>query len=69
MQDILAADVNKLPGHASATSLDIPANTLEIGSASGDPYYFSRGSIKFAGTEFARIRSFSLTVSNNEEPR
>ena len=33
------------------------------------PYYFSEGTIKFFGQEFARIRSFSLSITNNEEPR
>jgi len=33
------------------------------------PYYFSEGTIKFFGQEFARIRSFSLSISNGEEPR
>ena len=33
------------------------------------PYYFSQGLIKFFGTEFARIRSFSISISNSEEPR
>ena len=34
-----------------------------------DPYYFSEGTIKFFGTEFARVRSFSLSISNSIEPR
>ena len=33
------------------------------------PYYFSQGQIKFFGQEFARIRSFSISISNGEEPR
>jgi len=33
------------------------------------PYYFSEGTLKFFGQEFARIRSFSLSISNGEEPR
>ena len=33
------------------------------------PYYFSQGQVKLFGTVIARIRSFSLSVSNNEEPR
>ena len=77
MQKITVDDVNKLPGHASAVTLDTVANTLDITDINKDgtrdfgaePYYFSRGSIKFMGQEFAKIRSFSLTVGNNEEPR
>ena len=33
------------------------------------PYYFSEGTIKFFGQEFAKIRSFSISISNGEEPR
>ena len=34
-----------------------------------EPYYFSDGTIKFFDQEFARIRSFSLSISNSIEPR
>ena len=33
------------------------------------PYYFSQGQINFFGQELARIRSFSISISNGEEPR
>jgi hypothetical protein len=33
------------------------------------PYYFSEGTIKFFGQEFARVRGFNLSISNSEEPR
>ena len=33
------------------------------------PYYFSQGQVTLFGTVIARVRSFSLSVSNNEEPR
>ena len=33
------------------------------------PYYFSQGLVKFFGQEFARVRSFSISISNGEEPR
>ena len=35
------------------------------------PYYYSQGSVKLfnTNTEIASIRSFSLNISNNEEPR
>ena len=39
------------------------------GFPSTQPYYFSQGSLQFFGQEFARVRSFSLSVSNGEEPR
>ena len=34
-----------------------------------EPYYFSDGQLKFFGTTFASIRSFSLVANNNVEPR
>ena len=34
-----------------------------------DPYYFSQGRVMLFGTEIARVRSFSLSINNNEEPR
>lgn len=34
-----------------------------------DPYYFSQGSVTIYGQEVARVRSFNLSVANNEEPR
>jgi len=70
MQKITAADVNKLPGHASAnTTAPDDLSNVRASSATTEPYYFSRGSLKFSGTEFARIRSFSFSITNNEEPR
>ena len=47
---------------ASITSGDISFPATE-------PYYFSQGSIKFMGQEFARVRNFNLSVSNGEEAR
>ena len=34
-----------------------------------DPYYFSEGTVTLFGTEFARIRNFTLNINNNVEPR
>jgi hypothetical protein len=34
-----------------------------------EPYYYSQGTLSFFGVEFARIRSFSLDMSNNVEAR
>ena len=61
MQPIDDADVNR--GASSHTAL----NTASYPTT--QPYYFSEGVIKFFGQEFARIRSFSLSISNGEEPR
>ena len=34
-----------------------------------EPYYFSQGEVTMFGQTIARIRSFSLSITNNEEPR
>ena len=34
-----------------------------------EPYYFSEGTVKMFGTEVARLRTFTLTIANNEEAR
>jgi hypothetical protein len=39
-----------------------------LGNAT-QPYYFSQGSITLYGVPIATIRSFSLTINNNPEPR
>ena len=69
MQSIVAADVNKLPGAASTTTALDDLDNNHDASGNSEPYYFSRGDIQFNGTSFARVRSFSLSVTNNEEPR
>jgi hypothetical protein len=44
---------------------------IAVGTAfsSPQPYLFSYGSLTFAGTEFARVRSFRLSVNNALEPK
>ena len=34
-----------------------------------EPYYFSQGTVSMFGTEFARVRNFSININNNVEPR
>lgn len=34
-----------------------------------DPYYFSQGTVSLFGTEFARVRNFTININNNVEPR
>ena len=41
----------------------------DIDYPTSEPYYFSEGVLKFYGVVFARIRSFSLNINNNLEPR
>tara|TARA_R110002051_G_scaffold34911_1_gene77354 strand:- start:618 stop:2507 length:1890 start_codon:yes stop_codon:yes gene_type:complete len=58
-----------MPGYGgTAGGAALTANAGH-GYPSTQPYYFSQGTIKFFGKEFARIRSFSLSISNGEEPR
>ena len=44
-------------------------STGDITLPTNDPYYFSEGSVKFMGQEFARVRNFNLSISNGSEPR
>ena len=64
MQPIDTNDIG-MPS-SMATITDVNAGE---GYPSTQPYYFSEGTIKFFGQEFARIRSFSLSIANGEEPR
>jgi hypothetical protein len=64
MQPIDTNDVGMPSSMATITDENAGA-----GYPSTQPYYFSEGTIKFFGQEFARIRSFSLSITNNEEPR
>ena len=55
---------------------DINMGAMAVGSGndgsgypSTQPYYFSQGTIKYFGVEFARIRNFSISINNNNEAR
>ena len=55
---------------------DINMGAMAVGSGndgsgypSTQPYYFSQGTIKYFGVEFARIRNFSNSIDNNNEAR
>tara|TARA_R110000824_G_scaffold264523_4_gene453383 strand:- start:1326 stop:3305 length:1980 start_codon:yes stop_codon:yes gene_type:complete len=41
----------------------------DVNYPSTEPYYFSDGQLKFFGQTFAQIRSFSISINNNTEPR
>jgi len=43
--------------------------TSDIVFPTTEPYYFSEGSVTIFGQEIARVRSFNLSIANNEEPR
>jgi len=51
------------------TGLMKTIDTDEVDFATTNPYYFSEGTVTIYGQELARVRSFSLTISNGEEPR
>ena len=65
MQAIDVDDVGPSGHGASGT----PGANDGTGYPNTQPYYFSQGLIKFFDTEFARIRSFSISIANGEEPR
>tara|TARA_X000001382_G_scaffold51177_1_gene34883 strand:- start:1201 stop:2934 length:1734 start_codon:yes stop_codon:yes gene_type:complete len=60
--DSASAGMPRFAEMASISSGDITLPT-------NDPYYFSEGSVKFMGQEFARVRNFNLSISNGSEPR
>ena len=65
MQSIDSDDVGP-PAYGNAGT---PAANDGSGYPNTQPYYFSQGLVKFWGSEVARLRSFSLSISNGEEPR
>ncbi|MAH45020.1 hypothetical protein CMI37_04275 [Candidatus Pacearchaeota archaeon] len=63
-----------MPRFALMQAIDVddvgqPGLNDGTGFPTTEPYYFSQGQLKFFGQEFARVRSFSLSISNGEEPR
>ena len=48
---------------------DVDAPGTINSSATAEPYYFSQGQVTLFGSVVARVRSFSLSINNNEEPR
>ena len=63
-----------MPRYALMQAIDTndvgePGKNDNTGFPTTEPYYFSNGSVKFYGQEVARLRSFSLSISNGEEPR
>ena len=43
--------------------------TIASSGTTAEPYYFSQGQVTLFGSVIARVRSFSLSINNNEEPR
>lgn len=51
---------------------DIPESSGTLGTPTyptTEPYYFSQGTLRFFGIDFARIRNFRLEINNNVDPR
>jgi len=64
MQRIDSGDIG-VPAKDGSNGLTSSAG----GFPSTDPYYFSQGELKMFGVTFARVRSLSISIANNEEPR
>jgi hypothetical protein len=60
-----ASAVPDMPGYAIMNQYA----TADVTLPTTEPYYFSGGTITLNGTEFARVRSFTISINNNEDPR
>ena len=69
-----ASVTGSMPRYALMQAIDSddvgePGLNNNTGYPTTEPYYFSNGSVSFYGQEVARMRSFSLSIANGEEPR
>jgi hypothetical protein len=67
---------NQKLGQSSGSGVTVPfygmlqsIQSTNVQFPTTEPYYFSQGSVKIFGQEIARVRNFSLSIANNEEPR
>jgi len=67
---------NQKLGQSSGSGVTVPfysymqsIDSDDVVFPTTDPYYFSQGSVTIFGQEIARVRNFSLSIANNEEPR
>ena len=67
---------NQKLGQCSGSGATVPffgmlqsVQSTDVQFPTTEPYYFSQGSVKIFGQEVARVRNFSLSIANNEEPR
>ena len=60
-----ASAVPSMPGYAMMNQYA----TADVTLPTTEPYYFSGGYVAIKGTTFARVRSFTLSINNNEDPR
>ena len=63
MRQISSADIG-VPAKAGNS-----VTAAHGGFPSTEPYYFSQGSLVLSDRVFARVRNFSISISNAEEPR
>ena len=71
-----AVTVANSPYNGANVQSNMPFFTLmqdiqmsDVDYPDSEPYYFSDGRLQFFGQTFAQIRSFSLSINNNTEPR
>jgi len=69
-----AANTGVFNGDSMSAGMPRYTDMLDISSSDAslpttEPYYFSQGQVKIMGQEFARVRSFNLSISNGEEAR
>jgi hypothetical protein len=65
MHDIAKTDIGTPSSAADTAEPATAANALP----STEPYYFSEGNVKMWGQTIARVRNFSINVTNGEEVR
>ncbi len=69
-----AANTGLFNGDSMSAGMPRYTDMLDISTSDAslpttEPYYFSQGQVKIMGQEFARVRSFNLSISNGEEAR
>ena len=74
--NFLGMITNQQYNSAFSTSTNHPFYSLmkkidsdDVNFPTTDPYYFSQGEVSMFGQTIARLRSFTLAISNGEEPR
>ena len=60
---------NAAAGMPKFAVMNTISGTSDINFPANNPYYFSQGVVKLFGQEIARVRSFSISISNATEPR
>tara|TARA_Y100000296_G_scaffold86646_1_gene127155 strand:- start:2406 stop:4241 length:1836 start_codon:yes stop_codon:yes gene_type:complete len=58
-----------IPFYSLMQSIDGTTLSQKSSFPTNDPFFFSQGEVKIFGETMARVRNFSLSIANNEEPR